>query len=115
MNSLSMLEKEIGYVFKDKDLLINALTHSSYANENNLPESSDNERLEFLGDAVLELFSSDFLYRNYKKLKENLTNKNRNIEFVNKDLLMLDDSILDKKYSSVYLSNILEFIPEYLN
>ena len=49
---------------------------------------------------------------NYKKLKENLTNKNRNIEFVNKELLMLDDSILDKKYSSVYLSNILEFIPD---
>ena len=72
-----MLEKEIGYVFKDKDLLINALTHSSYANENNLPESSDNERLEFLGDAVLELFSSDFLYRNYKKLKEGELSKLR--------------------------------------
>ncbi len=65
MKSLSLLEKEIGYTFKKRDLLLNALTHSSYANENSLPAHSDNERLEFLGDSVLELLSSDFLYRNY--------------------------------------------------
>jgi len=65
LKSLSLLEKEIGYTFKNRDLLLNALTHSSYANENSLPAHSDNERLEFLGDSVLELLSSDFLYRNY--------------------------------------------------
>ena len=77
MNSLSLLEEKIGYVFKDRTLLINALTHSSFANENSLPLNNYNERLEFLGDAVLELFSSDFLYRNYPDLKEGELSKLR--------------------------------------
>ncbi|MBQ1843892.1 MAG: ribonuclease III [Lachnospiraceae bacterium] len=60
----------IGYQFNDVDLLLHALTHSSYANEKNLKPFSDNERLEFLGDAVLEVVSSDFLYRNYPDMPE---------------------------------------------
>ena len=60
----------IGYQFNDADLLLHALTHSSYANEKNLKPFSDNERLEFLGDAVLEVVSSDFLYRNYPDMPE---------------------------------------------
>ena len=51
----SNLESNIGYVFKNKDLLINALTHTSFANEHKNKKMKDNERLEFLGDAVLEI------------------------------------------------------------
>ena len=53
------LEERIGYEFKQKGLLRQALTHSSYANEKHMKKLSDNERLEFLGDAVLEIVSSD--------------------------------------------------------
>lgn len=63
----SELEKITGYEFKDIKLLEQALTHSSYGNEHHLP---DNERLEFLGDAVLELCSSDFLFKSYPDDKE---------------------------------------------
>ena len=62
------IQKRIGYRFKDKDLLKEALTHSSYANEAG-PEPH-NERIEFLGDAVLELTVSDLLYKRYKDLDE---------------------------------------------
>ena len=54
------LEKKIGYEFENFDLLVNALTHSSYANEHHIAYKGNNERLEFLGDAVLELTSSEF-------------------------------------------------------
>ncbi len=67
---ITEFEKRIGYEFKDKSLLQMALTHSSYANEHHLPKHSDNERLEFLGDAVLELVSSEFLFLNYSDLPE---------------------------------------------
>lgn len=61
---------EIGYEFQNKNLLRQAMTHSSYANEKRMKKLSDNERLEFLGDAVLEVISSDFLYENYPDLPE---------------------------------------------
>lgn len=61
------LESIINYSFKDKALLASALTHSSYANEHKM---TDNERLEFLGDAVLELVSSDFIFRKYSGMPE---------------------------------------------
>lgn len=64
------LEKVIGYQFKEPELLRQALTHSSYANEKHLKKQSDNERLEFLGDAVLELVSSEYLFKNYPKMPE---------------------------------------------
>ena len=57
-------KKKLGFEFKDIDLLVVALTHRSYVNEHKSAHKH-NERLEFLGDAVLELVSSDFLYRNY--------------------------------------------------
>ena len=59
MNNLKELENILGYNFKDIKLLETALTHSSYANEHNL---ENNERMEFLGDAVLELSMSKYLY-----------------------------------------------------
>ena len=64
---LSIFEEKIGYQFQNKTLLQNALTHSSYANEKHLAYEKNNERLEFLGDAVLELVSSDFLFHEQAK------------------------------------------------
>jgi len=69
-DSLRELEKKTGYRFKDISLLQLAMTHSSYANEHRKSGMKDNERLEFLGDAVLELISSEFLYFNYPQLPE---------------------------------------------
>ena len=66
-NGLEKLEKNIGYTFKNKDLLRNALTHTSYAYEHKV---KSNEKLEFLGDSILEFISSKYLYNNYPKLKE---------------------------------------------
>ena len=59
------LFETIGYRFSDCSLLENALTHSSYANDKGLPYEKNNERLEFLGDAVLELVTSRFLFERY--------------------------------------------------
>ncbi len=67
---IKSLQKKIGYDFKDEDLLTHAMTHSSYANEKGMAKERSNERLEFLGDAVLELVSSEFLYHNYPNLPE---------------------------------------------
>lgn len=62
---LRELEKKICYHFQDRRFLRQAMTHSSFANEHNIDKLQCNERLEFLGDAVLEVVSSDFLYHNY--------------------------------------------------
>jgi ribonuclease-3 len=70
LKSLKEFQEEIGYEFKNESLLKQALTHSSYANEKHKKPLSDNERLEFLGDAVLEAISSEFLFLNYKNLPE---------------------------------------------
>ncbi len=67
---LEELENKIGYLFEDKKLLRQALTHSSYANEMNINKYEDYERLEFLGDAVLELVTSDFLFRKKRENSE---------------------------------------------
>ena len=70
VQELSRLEERIGYTFKNKDLLIQALTHSSYANERRINKINNYERLEFLGDAVLELVSSEFLFEKHPQLPE---------------------------------------------
>ena len=69
MSKIVDLENRIGYQFEKPELLRQALTHSSYANEKH-KKQSDNERLEFLGDAVLELVSSEFIFKNYGKMPE---------------------------------------------
>ena len=61
------IEESIGYIFKNKDLLQKALTHTSYAYENDV---ESNEKLEFLGDSILEFISSKYLYQSYPELKE---------------------------------------------
>ena len=67
---LEKLEQVIGYKFNDRDLLAHAMTHSSYANEKHWEKARNNERLEVLGDAVLELVSSDFLFHKNSHMPE---------------------------------------------
>lgn len=74
---LKELEGKIGYKFDDFTLFTKAMIHSSYANEKHLPKYECNERLEFLGDAVLELVSSEFLFHNNPKLPEGELTKTR--------------------------------------
>jgi ribonuclease-3 len=71
-NSLSLLELEAvaGYTFRDKGNLMLALTHSSYANEKRNEGLSSNERLEFLGDAVLNVVTSEYIYKHFPALPE---------------------------------------------
>ena len=77
MSELKKFQEMIGYAFKNEQLLKQALTHSSYANEKHLKKLSDNERLEFLGDAVLEVVSSEFLFEHYPNLTEGQLTKLR--------------------------------------
>ncbi len=71
---LSFLEKNIGIKFNDKDLLQQAMVHRSYLNENPSFSLEDNERFEFLGDAVLEMVVTEYLYQNYPNPEGDLTN-----------------------------------------
>jgi ribonuclease-3 len=76
-NYITELEDRIGYHFKDRALIRMALTHSSYANEQKINKQPDYERLEFLGDSVLEMVSSTYLYNNYPDKKEGQMTKMR--------------------------------------
>lgn len=74
---LKVLEEKIGYTFNNFSLLKQAMIHSSYANEKHLPKYECNERLEFLGDAVLELVASEFLVYENRKMPEGELTKTR--------------------------------------
>lgn len=74
---LKELEKKTGYTFKDFSLLEQAMMHSSYTNERHLPKYRCNERLEFLGDAVLELVSSEYLFNESPHTPEGELTKTR--------------------------------------
>ena len=67
---MEKLEEKLGYTFHDRQLLENALTHSSYANENKSKGETSNERLEFLGDSVLGMVVADHLYRTHPNMPE---------------------------------------------
>ncbi len=71
------LQNKIGYKFNDTALLYKALTHTSYTNENKMKKNDSNERLEFLGDAILELISSEYLFDNYPDMDEGYLTKLR--------------------------------------
>src|SRR3990167_7174469 len=71
---LESLENKINIQFKDRNLLQSSLTHRSYLNENRKWPLPHNERLEFLGDAVLELITTEYLYRNFPNPEGELTN-----------------------------------------
>ncbi len=70
LENLATFEGIIGYKFNNRRLLKHALSHSSYANEKRMNKLENNERLEFLGDAVLELITSEFIFMKYSKLPE---------------------------------------------
>ena len=72
---IKFIEQKIGYQFQDKSLLINSITHRSYLNQNKAGEffKEHNERLEFLGDAVLEIVVTDYLYKNFPDPEGHLT------------------------------------------
>ena len=75
--NLESLEKKTGYQFRNKSLLRHAMTHSSYINEKHLRKVDCNERLEFLGDAVLELVSSEYLFYGNPEMPEGQMTKER--------------------------------------
>jgi ribonuclease-3 len=76
--AIEVLEERIGYTFKNKELIRNALTHSSYSNEIKHKEKVDcNERLEFLGDSVLSLIVSDYIYKSYNQFDEGVLTRVR--------------------------------------
>lgn len=75
--SMDVLEERIGYRFKDRALLKQAMTHSSFTNEQKIRRAQNYERLEFLGDAVLELVSSEFLFREHPEMSEGELTKKR--------------------------------------
>lgn len=74
---VSRLEEEVGYAFNNAELLLEAVTHSSYSNEMKINKRPCYERLEFLGDAVLEMISSEFLYNKYPLVPEGGLSKKR--------------------------------------
>ena len=99
--NLKILEKKLNYTFKDIKLLKKALTHSSYVNENNMKSYESNERLEYLGDAVLGLVIGEYFYKNFPKDLEGSLTKMR-AESVNEKVLFY----ISKKLS---LGNAIEF------
>lgn len=74
LQDLTPLEERLGYHFKDRSILIQAITHRSYLNENSSFPYPHNERLEFLGDAVLELIVTEYLFTHYANAEGELTN-----------------------------------------
>ena len=77
MNNYEKLEEKIGYSFKDISLLITAMTHTSFANELRVNKTDSYERLEFLGDAILEYIVSEYLFLKKKEYEEGKLTKLR--------------------------------------
>ncbi|MEK7116518.1 MAG: ribonuclease III [Patescibacteria group bacterium] len=71
---LDILEKRLGHTFRDRGIILQALTHRSYINEHSDFPYTHNERLEFLGDAVLELIVTEYLFKNFANPEGDLTN-----------------------------------------
>jgi ribonuclease III len=86
MNDYTQLEDELGIEFRDKSLLQRALTHRSYLNEHPEFPLEDNERLEFLGDAVLDFVTGEYLYHRFPELREGLLTSLRSV-LVRRDTL----------------------------
>lgn len=95
---LKELEDRIGYHFRDYELLHRAMSHSSYANERHMGRLQCNERLEFLGDAVLELVTSEFLYEQYPQMPEGDATKTRASIVCEQSLAFCAKSISLEKY-----------------
>ena len=123
---LKELEGKIGYTFKDKTLFKQALTHSSYANEHRHEGLKDNERLEFLGDAVLEIISSEYLFYNYPDMAEGEMTKLGSYLFLgkgeertggrNRDSIVSDamESVIGAIYLDGGFASAKEFIHKFI-
>lgn len=96
---LKELESAIGYEFSSKQLLTHALTHSSYTNDRKMDKKMCNERMEFLGDAILEMISSEYLYKNYSEKDEGELTKLR--------ASLVSEKPLASVASSIQLGNYL--------
>ncbi len=94
---ISELEKKIGYTFKDKKLLNVALTHSSFANES-CGRFQSYERLEFLGDSVLGLITSNYIFKTFPNLPEGELTKLRALLVCEKQLYEFSKQLGLKKY-----------------
>ena len=99
--SIKELEKKSGYKFRSFELLKQAVTHSSFANEHKMEGLKDNERLEFLGDAVLEIVSSEFLFMHYPEMPEGGSDK-----VSGKYCMRTDTGIVCKRIGTWKLSEI---------
>ncbi|QDP40146.1 ribonuclease III [Radiobacillus deserti] len=118
----SSLQEHVGVVFRDEKLLKQAFTHSSYVNEHRKKDYQDNERLEFLGDAVLELGVSQYLYKEYPNMKEgeltkfrasivcepSLVNFARKLEFGNFILLGKGEEMTGGRTRPALLADVFE-------
>lgn len=98
INELGEFEKLLGYEFMDKSLLNQAFIHSSYANENEKFKNYFNERLEFLGDAVLELVFTEILYKNFSHKDEGYLTKLRSKLVCEKSFSCIADELHLSKY-----------------
>lgn len=79
MSDFAVLEEQLGYTFSDRAVLVNALTHTSFANEHFRKDShlKSNERIEFVGDAVLGIVVAEYIYQNYPAMPEGRMSKLR--------------------------------------
>jgi len=93
IEKLKELEEVIGYKFNDRGYLFLALTHSSFANEKRSENLKSNERLEFLGDSVLSIITSDYIYRNHPELPEGEMTKTRAAIVCEASLMMCANKI----------------------
>ena len=112
MTEFSRLEKILKVKFKDKDLLTQALVHRSYINEHPNFKLDHNERLEFLGDAVLELSITEHLYRHYSNPEGELTNWRASL--VNADALAEVAQVLQLE-KFIYLSSVHVYGADFKN
>ncbi len=95
---IKRFEDKIGYTFRDKALITQAFTHSSFVNEQKINKRPDYERLEFLGDAVLEMISSAYLFKTYPEKKEGEMSKIRASLVCEPALAYCSEQIELKKY-----------------
>jgi ribonuclease-3 len=98
MINFAELEEKLGLGFENTNLILQALTHSSYAKQKGSSAVFHNERLEFLGDAVLKLIMSDYLYHHYPKYHEGELTKKRAALISDKVLFEIGNSLKIGKY-----------------
>ncbi len=97
---------KLGYQFKNQELLVNALTHSSYSNDKNLAYSANNERLEFLGDSIFNAIISEELFNRLDKIPEGRLSKLRAIIVCEKSLHQVATKLNISKYIRVGFSQL---------